>query len=358
MYLCTNTKRKPFCLEVIDPMKKRITIKQLAKELNVSISTISKSLNDSPEISEETKERIKAFAKLHNYKPNPIALRLKNKRSQNIGVIIPEIAHDFFSTVVRGIEQVAYKKGYNITVCFTNEQFDREVRNMEVLADSNIDGFIIAISKETQLLNDYHHLREAINQGFPIVLFDRIIDSIYCDKVISDDAMAAYNATNSLIETGYRRIALLTIPDYISIGELRTQGYKNALNDAGYSIDESLILAVEDIHSEEVITEFFNTRSFDAVLCANEFLALKVIREAHDRNIKIPQELGIIGFADGFLAKNSYPKLTAIDQRPYEMGKMTAKLLIKRLERDDEDKSFRTEIIKTTLVERETTRKL
>ena len=227
-------------------MKKKITIKQLAKELNVSISTVSKSLNDSNEISQETKERIRAFAEAHNYKPNPIALRLKNKRSQNIAVIIPEIAHDFFSTVVSGIEQVAYKKGYNITVCFTNEQFDREVQNMQTLADTNIDGFIIAISKETQQLKDYHHLREAINQGFPIVLFDRIIDSIYCDKVISDDAMAAYNATNSLIETGYRRIALLTIPDYISIGQLRTQGYKNALNDAGYSIDSNLILPVED----------------------------------------------------------------------------------------------------------------
>ncbi|GIZ15091.1 LacI family DNA-binding transcriptional regulator [Capnocytophaga catalasegens] len=339
-------------------MKKRITIKQLAKELNVSISTVSKSLNNSKEISEETKERIRAFAQVHNYKPNPIALRLKNKRSQNIGVIIPEIAHDFFSTVVSGIEQVAYKKGYNITVCFTNEQFDREVQNMDTLANTNIDGFIIAVSKETQQLKDYHHLREAINQGFPIVLFDRIIDSIYCDKVISDDAMAAYNATNNLIETGYRRIALLTIPDYISIGQLRTQGYKNALNDAGYPIDDNLILPVEDIHSDQIIIDFFDTRIFDAVVCANEFLALKVIRQAHDRGIKIPQQLGIIGFADGFLARNSYPKLTAIDQHPYEMGKTAAKLLIKTIERNNEEKPFRTEIIKTTLIERETTRKL
>lgn len=170
--------------------------------------------------------------------------------------------------------------------------------------------------------------------------------------------MATYNATNKLIETGHHRIALLTIPNYISIGELRTQGYKNALTDAGYPIDENLILSIENVHSEEVISDFFNSRNFDAVVCANEFLALKVIREAHDRNIKIPQELGIIAFADGFLAKNSYPKLTAIDQHPYEIGKTAAKLLIKGLGREDQEKAFRTEIIKTTLVERETTRKI
>ena len=347
------------CLYILLAMhKKRITLKQIAKELNLSVSTVSKSLNDSPEISKETKELIKAFAEAHNYKPNTLALRLKNKRSYNIGVILPEIAHDFFSTVVSGIEYIANKKGYNITVCFTNEKLEREINDMEMLIDTHIDGLIIAISKETQLKQNFQHLREAINQDIPLVMFDRVVDSIRCDQVIIDDAMATYNATNYLIETGCHNIALFTIPDYISVGALRTQGYKNALSDAGLPIRENLILAVEDIHSDELIVDFFENQQFDAILCSNEFLALSAIRQAHNRNIKIPKELSIIGFADGFLAQNAYPKLTAINQHPFEIGKTATKMLIKSIEKCDKNKNFRTEIIKTELILRETTKNI
>lgn len=337
-------------------MKKRVTIKQIAKELNVSVSTVSKSLNNSVEISEETKEMVKAFAKLHNYKPNSIALSLKNKKTKTIGVIIPEIAHDFFSTIVSGIEKVANDNGYNIITCFSKEMFEQEVKNFETLAESNIDGFIVALSKETQQKKDYHHLREIINQGFSLVMIDRVAEDIYCDKVIVDDAMASYKAVNHLINSGYHRIGMLTVPDYISVGNLRTQGYKNALADAKLPIDENLIVEIEDIHSDELISTLFDLQQFDALLCSNEFLAVKAMRQAHDRNIKIPDELGIIGFADGFLAKNSYPKLTAIDQHGLEIGKIAAKMIIEDIESDDENENFRTEIIKTSLVVRESTR--
>ncbi|MDO5608120.1 MAG: LacI family DNA-binding transcriptional regulator [Capnocytophaga sp.] len=337
-------------------MKKRITIKQIAKELNVSVSTVSKSLNNSHEISQETKEKVKAFAKLHKYRPNSIALSLKNKKTKNIGVIIPEIAHDFFSTVVSGIEKVASEKGYNIIVCFSNEMFEQEVKNLETLTESNLDGFIIALSKETQQRKDYHHLREVINQGFSLVMIDRVAQDIYCDKVIVDDAMASYKAVNYLLNQGYQRIGLLTIPDYISVGNLRTQGYKNALTDAKMDIDENLIVEIEDIHTDTIISQYFDNQKFDALLCSNEFLAAKAMRQAHQRNIRIPQELGIIGFADGFLAQNSYPTMTAINQHGNEIGSKAAQMLIEDIENDDENENFRTEIIKTSLIVRESTR--
>ncbi|MDO5105868.1 LacI family DNA-binding transcriptional regulator [Capnocytophaga sp.] len=337
-------------------MKRKITIKDIARELNISISTVSKSLNDNPEISQQTRQKVVAFARLHNYKPNSVALSLRNKKSKNIGVIIPEIAHDFFSMIVKGVESVANEKGYNLIACFSNEMLEREIKNIETLTQTGIDGFIIALSKETQQQQDYHHLREILNQELALVLIDRVVEDVYCDKVIVDDAMASYRAVNHLIKAGYHRIGLLTVPEYISVGNLRTQGYKNALTDADIPIDQSLILAVEDIHSEEVIPNFFDTRRFDALLCSNEFLAVKALREAHNRNIKIPQELGIITFADGFLAKNAYPKLTAVDQHGTEIGKKAAELLIENIENDNQERNYRTEIIKTSLIIRESTR--
>lgn len=337
-------------------MKKKISIKDIAKELNVSVSTVSKALNNSTEISKETAEKVKAFAKLHNYRPNSIALSLKNKKSRTIGVIIPEIVHDFFSTIVSGIESVANEKGYNIITCFSNELFEQEVKNIDTLMQTGIDGFIVALSKGSEAKKDYHHLREILNQELSLVLIDRVAQDIYCDKVIVDDAMASYKAVNYLIKAGYHRIGLLTVPNYISVANLRTQGYKNALSDAEIPINEELILAVEDVHSDTMIAEFFDKHHFDALLCNNEFLAVKAIREAHDRKIKIPEELGIITFADGFLAKNSYPKLTAIDQHGAEIGRKAMELLIESINNQTDDRNYRTEIIKTSLVVRESTR--
>ncbi|CEN36965.1 LacI family DNA-binding transcriptional regulator [Capnocytophaga cynodegmi] len=337
-------------------MKRKITIKDIAKELDVSVSTVSKAINNSSEISEETKQRVRALVELHDYRPNSIALSLKSKKSKTIAIVIPEIAHDFFSMVVKGIESVTNEKGYKIVACFSNELLEQEVKNIETLVQTGVDGFIVALSKETQQKKDYRHLREVLNQEISLVLIDRVAQDIYCDKVIVDDAMASYKAVNHLINSGYHRIGILTVPDYISVGNLRTQGYKNALQDANIQVDENLILAIEDIHSDEVISNFFDAHQFDALLCSNEFLAVKALRQAHDRKIKVPEELGIVTFADGFLAKNSYPKLTAIDQHGIEIGKKAAELLIERTESKDKERNYRTEIIKTSLVVRESTK--
>lgn len=163
-------------------MRRKVTLKQIAKELDISISTVSKSLRDSHEISEETRLKVKAFAKLYNYKPNNIALSLKNKKTKTIGIIIPEIVHHFFATVISGIEHVANEFGYNVIVTLSDESFDKEVINLEMLASGSTDGFIMSLSKETQLKKDFHHLEEVINQGMPVVLFDRVTNDVFAIK--------------------------------------------------------------------------------------------------------------------------------------------------------------------------------
>src|SRR5690554_665075 len=321
-------------------MRKKITLKQIAKELGVSISTVSKALRDSDEIGQDTRERIQAFAKFHNYRPNSIALSLKNKKFRTIGVIIPEIVHNFFSMVINGIEHVANQKGYNVVVCFSNESFDREVINMETLANGAIDGFILALTKETQLKQDYHHLQEVINRGMPLVMFDRVTYDVYCDKVVVDDTYAAYSGVNYLLKSGCQRIRLLTIPEHISVGKLRNQGYVKALQDAGLPVRKELIVVIDDIESTTEIQQLFDEQDFDGLLCVNEFFAATSLREAHNRGIRIPEDVSIIGFADGFLARSAYPKLTAIDQNGFRMGEKAAELLIEKVENEKDEEYF------------------
>ena len=207
-------------------MKKNLTLKQIAKELDVSISTVSKALKNSDEISEATRNKIQAFAKLYNYKPNNIALSLKNRKTKTIAVIIPEIVHDFFAMVISGIENLANQSGYNVLICLSNESYEREVINMEMLASGSIDGFVISLSKETQAKKDYHHIKEIINQGMPVVMFDRVTREVYTDKVIIDDVLATQEAIQYFISKGRKKIGFITTPDYISVGRLRTEGYK------------------------------------------------------------------------------------------------------------------------------------
>ena len=339
-------------------MRRKVTLKQIAKELDVSISTVSKSLRDSPEISEDTRLKVQAFAKLYNYKPNNIALSLKNKKTKTIGIIIPEIVHHFFATVISGIEQVANECGYNVIVCLSDESFDKEVINMEMLANGSTDGFIMSLSKETQQKKDFHHLQEVINQGMPVVLFDRISNDILCDKVIIDDQLAAYEATNFLISKGLKKIALLTTVDYVSVGKLRTDGYLNVLHDHGIEVDESLIIRIEDTeHCDEKINELLENKSVDAILAVNELFAVTAIKLAMAKGIKIPEDLSVVAFTDGIISKYSTPTITTISQNGTKMGRKAAEMLIKRLElEDEEDEHYKTEIIETNLIIRESTK--
>ncbi len=347
-------------------MKRKITLKQIARELDVSISTVSKALRNSEEISADTIEKVQAFAKLYNYKPNNIALSLKNRRTKKIGVIIPEIVHHFFSNVIKGIEKVANKHGYNVIVALSNESFDKEVLNMEMLANGSIDGFILSISKETLMLKDYHHFRETINQGMPIVMFDRVVNEINCDKVIVDDFDGAKNAVKIMIEGGSKHIGIITTKDYVSVGSLRTNGYLNALQLSGMEESERLILKVEDgLDTEEnsdklyktIQSLFDNNPQMDGVFAVNELFALIAMKIAHERGIKIPEQMQVIGFTNGVLSKYATPSLTTVSQHAQQIGEQSAYLLIERLEKDEDlEEGWKTVIVKTDVVERDSTK--
>jgi len=345
-------------------MKRKVTLKQIAKELDVSVSTVSKALRNSPEISSDTKQKVQAFAKLYNYRPNNIALSLKNRKTKTIGIIIPEIVHHFFSKVIRGIEMIANKRGYNVIVGLSNESFNKEVLNMEMLANGSIDGFILSISKETLLLQDYHHFHETINQGMPIVMFDRVVNDVKCDKVIVDDLMGSKKAVNKLIENGCKNIAIITTKDYVSVGKLRTQGYLAALDEYKIQPKPELILKIdEELDSEdhlegleaEIEELIKNNPNIDGVFAVNELYALTAMKVARKLKLKIPQDVQVIGFTDGVLSRHATPSLTTVSQHAQQMGEKAAELLIDKLENEDDD-YYRTVIIETELIERESTK--
>lgn len=338
-------------------MKPKITLKDIARELDVSISTVSKALKNSKEISKETKDKIKAFAKFYNYRPNNIALSLKNKRTKNIGVVIPDIVHHFFTTVFRGIEKYANAMGYNVIVCISDESYDKEVINMEMLANGSIDGFILSLSAETQKKNDFTHLKELLDQGIPIVLFDRITSEIDCDKVILNDFEAAGDSVTHFVKAGAKKIALITTEKYFNVSESRKEGYLAALKLNNIALDDRLILTLpHDRDNTNLITEFFQNNDVDAVLCVNEIFAIQCMSILQYIGFNIPEDISIIGFTDGILSKFSSPKLSTVAQHGEEMGELAAKLLIQRMESVElVEEPFKTEVINATLVKRGST---
>lgn len=353
-------------------MKRKVTLKQIARELDVSISTVSKALRNSKEISEDTRQKVQAFAKLYNYRPNNIALSLKNRKTNTIGVIIPEIVHHFFSKVIRGIEKVANSRGYNVIIGLSNESFAKEVINMDMLANGSIDGFILSISKETLLKQDYHHFNEIIDQGMPIVMFDRVVSEINCDKVIVDDVKGSKKAVQKLVSNGCKSIAIITTKDYVSVGKLRTQGYLEALQENNIQSNSNLILKIDveldaedhlDALEKEIDQFFKNNQYIDGVFAVNELYAITAMKVVRSLGLNIPDDVQLIGFTDGVLSKHATPSLTTVSQHAQQMGEKAADLLINRLELDienedeneEEEEHYQTLVIETELIERHST---
>lgn len=340
-------------------MRPKLTLKKIARELDVSISTVSKALKDSPEIGEDTREKIKAFAKFYNYRPNNIALSLKNRKTKTIGIIIPEIVHYFFTTVISGVEKVANERGYNVIVCLSNNSFDKEVLNLEMLANGSTDGFILSMSKETMQKGDYHHLIEVTNQGMPLVLFDRIVDEIQCDKVIIDDVIGAKKAVQHLIDKKAKKIGLISTVDYVSVGKLRTRGYLEVLKENNIEIDENLILKIEDMENSEArIKQFITNNKLNALFAVNEHFAIHAIKAIQEEGLKVPDDVMVVGFTNGDLSKRFIPSLTTVSQHGARMGAEAARLLIEKLERKpEEEETYQTVIVETSLIERNSTKK-
>ncbi|WP_125722251.1 LacI family DNA-binding transcriptional regulator [Flavobacterium ustbae] len=340
-------------------MKAKATLKQIAKELGVSVSTVSKALNDSPEISEQTKVKIKEYAKLKNYKPNVIGLNLKNRKTKTIGVIIPNILNSFFAKVFSGIEKVADKKGYNVITCISNESLEKEIHTLEMLSNGTIDGFILSVSEEAQKLQDYNHFSEIINDGTPIVMFDRIADEVECDKVVVDDFDSALNSTQHLIDLGCKNIALISSVDNLSIGKLRADGYLKALKDNNIPINEKIILRTDSEEDMKSKIEGILDQKVDGIFALDENDSVAALRVSLKKGYRVPEDISIIGFADGILASRRLsPSLTTVSQHGVEIGEVAAKRLIERLEEPEGTVSeYETIVIKTKLKERESTRK-
>ena len=341
-------------------MKAKATLKQIAKELNVSVSTVSKALNDSPEISELTKVKIKEYAKLKNYKPNVIGLNLKNRKTKTIGVIIPNILNSFFAKVFSGIEKIADEKGYNVIMCISNESLEKETHTLEMLSNGTIDGFIVSVSEEAQKNHDYTHFSAIINDGTPIVMFDRIADEVECDKVIVDDYDSALNSTQHLINLGCKNIALFSSIDNLSVGKLRAQGYLQALKINDIPVNNDIILRTDSEDDlNDKIEGILDNNIIDGIFALEETDSVAALKLGLKKDYKIPEELSIIGFADGILASRRLsPRLTTVSQHGIEIGEVAARLLIDRLESKEEYIPYETVVIKTKLKERESTRKL
>lgn len=339
-------------------MRTKITLKVIAKEFNVSISTVSKALKDSHEIGADLKDKIQTFAKKNHYKPNSLAVRLQNQQTKVIGVVVPDIVHHFFSTVIQGVETVTNQRGYNVMVCLSNNSFDKEVMNIEMFTHGSVDGLIVSVSKETQRLNDYKHFNDLMEDNFPLVMFDRVNEKINCDKVIIDDVSGAGNATEHLIEIGCKKIALITTPRHVTVGALRRKGYVQALQKHNMAVDLDLIAEVDESESIKAqIEELFDEVRFDGIFAVNEVYAVTAMNIARERGLKVPEDISIIGFTDGPISKLAIPPLTTVVQHGFTMGKKAAELLINRIESETDIAPQRI-VLSTNLKIRKSTKSL
>lgn len=336
---------------------KKLTIKDIAKEFNVSISTVSKALNDSYEISEATKSKIQKYAKEHNYKPNFNALSLKNRSTKTIGIIIPTMLKYFFAQVFKGIEKAALERGYKVIACISNESYTKEVEIIEMLSNGSIDGFILSMSKETELKKEFNHFKETIENGTPIVMFDRVAEPINCDKIITDDFNAALNTVEYLYKTGHKKIAFVSTISNLHIGEQRLLGYKKGLENIGLAYNEDLVLNILDKDYKEyesILIPFYKKNKIDSVITTGESAAVAAMKAGIKSGLEIPKDLAVIAFSNGILARHSSPKMTTISQHGEQMGEMAAKILIDKLEKKHTE--IVTKVIKTDLVIRDSTR--
>lgn len=347
-----------FTTQTSRTMKAKATLKQIAKELHVSVSTVSKALNDSPEISEQTKLKVQEYAKLKNYKPNVIGLNLKNRKTKTIGVIIPNILNSFFAKVFTGIEKVAEARGYNVITCISNETLEKEAHTLEMLSNGTIDGFILSISEEAQKLQEYSHFKDVINEGTPIVMFDRVCDQVACDKVIVDDLDSAIDATQYLVNLGCKNIALFSSIDNLSVGKLRAEGYATCLKNNNINVQPALtVLTDNEADFDAKALDVLSNQKVDAIFALDEHASVSAIKLGLKLGFTIPENLSVIGFADGVWSRRLSPSLSTVSQHGPEIGAAAAQLLIDRLESKEEHLPFVTSVVKTELRKRESTRK-
>ena len=332
--------------------RKNSTLKELAQKMGMSISTISKALNDSHEISDLTKEKIKKLAKQYKYRPNKLALSLKLGKTNTIGVVLPSIQNFFFAQVLFGIENTIAKSDYNMIVSITNESQKKEAETIKTLSNAVVDGFIIAVAEETQVMRSFGHLKSVLKNRKKLVLFDRVVEAIKCDKVRINDMEAVYHATKKMIENGRKNIALVSTINNLSVGASRTQGYKKALKENFTTIDESLVIECKSDLIEAALDRILSTKKIDAIIALDEDASLISLKIVKKQGFKIPNQIAIIGYASEKMASNLTPELTTIDQHGIRIGKQAAKLMIDKLNKNSTE--IEEILVESTLNYRET----
>jgi DNA-binding LacI/PurR family transcriptional regulator len=327
----------------------QITIKDIARELGISPSTVSRALKDHPDISLSTRKKVQEYAEENKYKPNAVALSLLQSKTNIIGVIIPELVHYFFSSVISGIEEVAFESGYQVMIFQSNEQFEREKAAVQAMMKSRVDGILISLSKQTI---DFNHLQYLEKSGIPVVFFDRASDNIMTHKVIIDDLEGARKVVNHLIQSGRKRIAHLAGPQNLQIGINRLNGYKKALQDAGLGLDHSLIRVCDNYDDALKITQELLElpEPPDAIFSVNDLTAAGVIQAIKKAGLSVPADISVAGFTNDRIASITEPTLTSVEQHGYQMGQEAMRLLLKRFSTKIEDYSPETIIIPSTLI--------
>jgi LacI family transcriptional regulator len=331
----------------------QVTIKDIAMRLGISPSTVSRALKDHPDISAATKKAVKKLAEELEYEPNAMALGLLSSKSNNIGLIIPEIVHYFFSQVISGIEDVANDSGYHVIICQSNESYSREVKNVQALLLSRIEGLILSISKETRNLDHLIHLRK---KNIPITFFDRVPTDFQADHVIIDDYEGSYKAVKHLIDQGCRQIAHLGTTKDMGIGRERYEGYIQALKDNRIIVNENLIVNCDTYKAARLITKklIYGPDPVDGIFAVNDRTAIGALQTAKECGIKIPDQMAIVGFSNGIYSHMTDPPLTTIEQFGYKMGQHAAQMLLNRLF-SKEDYPPVKEVIKSELIVRGST---
>lgn len=337
---------------------KVLTMKDIAKELGISIATVSRALSNSSIISREKREMIQRYAQEHNFTPNIIAKDLRNtkiKPKKIIAIILPEVVHYYFATVLDGVEEEARRRGYKVFVGQSHECYEEEVELCRSFDEIRVSGIIVSLAKDTK---NYDHFLELQQKGIPLVFYDRICHGINASRVVVDDYNGAFNAVEYLVKTGCKRIAFYGSPMHMEISKNRFNGYKDALLKYGLKYDSNLTRICDNREDAEKITpELLALEERpDAFFAINDDTAIGILRAVKKKGLKVPKDISIFGFSDGFRSRASDPQLTSVNQRGQEVGREAADILIKEIEGILPAEKVNKRIVMTKLVIRETTK--
>jgi DNA-binding LacI/PurR family transcriptional regulator len=327
----------------------QVTIKDIAKRLKISVSTVSRALRGSADISKETRQMVIAVAEELHYSPNPIALSLRDKKTKVIGVLVQEIANNYCSSVIAGIEDVAFKMGYTVLISQSHEKSDMEILHTRLLASRRIDGLLITVSNET---SNVDHLKEMVDKGIPVVMFDRVSDEMQTHKVVVDDYKGAFDATSHLIEQGYKRIAHLTISRHLTITQNRLNGYLDALKAHRIPVRNEWIVYCDfdEAKMKQQVKQLVELKQRpNAIFSSVERLSMISVKVLTDLGLRVPGDIALAGFADNPMSRYLNPGLTSVAQPTFSIGQNAAELLIELIESKKAEEKFTTIKLKTTL---------